>query len=137
MVGRAWRRALYTRSSPFYVGDCRTVSGNQLEGVAWCRWDDELLAWRRALYTRSTLFNVGVGRTSVAPSALHTLFSSVTWWRAHNLPESGTDSYTRRPDVVTREVKGGRPPAAQRRRGVRSQARRHPLTSPWWALETP
>jgi hypothetical protein len=33
-----------------------------------------------------------------------------------------------------------RPPAAQRRRprrGVRSQARRHPLTSPWWALETP
>jgi hypothetical protein len=21
--------------------------------------------------------------------------------------------------------------------GVRSQARRHPLTSPWWALETP
>ena len=33
-----------------------------------------------------------------------------------------------------------RPPAAQRRRprrGVRSHARRHPLTSPWWALETP
>jgi hypothetical protein len=33
-----------------------------------------------------------------------------------------------------------RPPAAQRRRprrGLRSQARRHPLTSPWWALETP
>jgi hypothetical protein len=34
----------------------------------------------------------------------------------------------------------GRPPAAQRRRprrGVRLHARRHPLTSPWWALETP
>jgi hypothetical protein len=33
----------------------------------------------------------------------------------------------------------GRPPAAQRRprTGVRSQARRHSLTSPWWALETP
>jgi hypothetical protein len=52
---------------------------------AWCRLDDDLLAWRRALNTRSTLFYVRVGRTSVAPSALHTLFSSVTWWRAHNL----------------------------------------------------
>jgi hypothetical protein len=56
--------------------------------------DDELLAWRRALYTHSTLFYVGVGTTSVAPSALHTLFSSVTWWRALNLLELGTDSYT-------------------------------------------
>jgi hypothetical protein len=31
-------------------------------------------------------------------------------------------------------------PRAQRRRprrGVPSQVRRHPLTSPWWALETP
>jgi hypothetical protein len=37
---------------------------------------------------------VGVGRTSVSPSALHTLFSSVTWWRAHNLLELGTHSYT-------------------------------------------
>jgi hypothetical protein len=35
-----------------------------------------------------------VGRTSVAPSALHTLFFSVTWWRAHNLLELGTDSHT-------------------------------------------
>jgi hypothetical protein len=38
-------------------------------------------------------------------------------------------------------VTSRRPPAAQRRRrprrGVRSQARRHPLTSPWWALENP
>jgi hypothetical protein len=37
-------------------------------------------------------------------------------------------------------VNGRRPPAAQRRRprrGVRSHARRYPLTSPWWALETP
>jgi hypothetical protein len=67
---------------------------NQLEGEAWCRLDDELLAWRRALYTRYTIFCVGVGRASVAPSALHTLFSSVTWWRAHNLTESGTGSYT-------------------------------------------
>jgi hypothetical protein len=78
-VGRTWRQALYTRSSPFYVGDGRTDADNQLEGKAWCRWDDELLAWRRALHTRSTLFYVGVGRTSVAPSILHTLFSSVTW----------------------------------------------------------
>jgi hypothetical protein len=70
------------------------VADNQLEGEAWCWLDDELLAWRRALYTRSTIFYVGVGRTSVAPSALHTLFSSVTCWRAHNLSESGTDSYT-------------------------------------------
>jgi hypothetical protein len=93
-VGRAWRRALYTRSSPYYVGDGRTVADNQLEGEAWCRLDDELLAWRRALYTRSTRFFVGVGRTSVAPSALHNLFSSVTWRRAHNLLELGTDSYT-------------------------------------------
>jgi hypothetical protein len=77
------------------VGDGRTVVDNQLEGEAWCRFDDELLAWRRALfYTRSTLYYVGVGRTSVAPSALHTLFSSVSWWRAHNLLELGTDSYT-------------------------------------------
>jgi hypothetical protein len=83
MVGRAWRRALYTRSSPFYVGDGRLVADNQLEGGAWCGLNDELLAWRRALYTRSTIFYVGVGRTSVAPNALHTLFSSVTWWRAH------------------------------------------------------
>jgi hypothetical protein len=30
----------------------------------------------------------------VAPSALHTLFSRVTWWRAHNMLELGTDSYT-------------------------------------------
>jgi hypothetical protein len=67
---------------------------NQLEGEAWCRLDDELLAWRRALYTRSTILHVGVGRTSVAQSALHTLFSSVTWWRAHNMLELGTDSYT-------------------------------------------
>jgi hypothetical protein len=76
------------------VGDGRTVADNQLEGEAWCRLDDELLAWRRALYTRSTLFYVGVVRTSVAPSALHTLFSSATWWRAHYLLELGTDSYT-------------------------------------------
>ena len=66
---------------------------NLLEGEAWCRLDDELLAWRRALYTRSTRFYVGVGRTSVAPSAFHTLSFSVTWWRAHNLSDSGTDSY--------------------------------------------
>jgi hypothetical protein len=92
-VGRAWRRALYTRSSPFYVGDGRTVADNQLEGEARCRWDDELLAWRRALYTRSTIFYVGVGRTSVAPSAVQTLFSSATWWRAHNMLELGTESY--------------------------------------------
>jgi hypothetical protein len=30
----------------------------------------------------------------VAPSVLHALFSSVTWWKAHNLLELGTDSYT-------------------------------------------
>jgi hypothetical protein len=93
-VGRTWRRALYTRSSHFYVGDGRLVADNQLEGEAWCRLDDELLAWRRALYyTRSTLFYVGVIRTSAAPSALHTLFSSVIWWRAHNMLELGTSSY--------------------------------------------
>jgi hypothetical protein len=57
----------------------RTVADNQLEGEAWCRLDEEFLVWRRALYTRTTLFYVGVGRTSVAPSALHTLFSRVTW----------------------------------------------------------
>jgi hypothetical protein len=79
----------------FYVGDGRTVAGNQFEGEASCRLDDGLLAWRRALYTRSTLFYVGVSRASVAPSALHTLFSSVTWWRAaYNLSKSGTDTYT-------------------------------------------
>jgi hypothetical protein len=55
-VGRAWIHALYTRSSPFKVGDGRTVANSQLEGEAWSRLDDELLAWRRALYTRSTLF---------------------------------------------------------------------------------
>jgi hypothetical protein len=76
------------------MGDGRKVADNQLEGEAWCRLDDELLTWRRALYTRSTLFYVGVGRTSVAPSTLHTPFFSVTWWRAHNLSESGTGSYT-------------------------------------------
>jgi hypothetical protein len=78
MEGRAWPRALYTRSSPFYVGDGRTFADNHLEGEAWCRLDDELLAWHRELYTRSTLFYVGVCGTSVAPSALHTLLSSVT-----------------------------------------------------------
>jgi hypothetical protein len=93
-VGRAWRRELYTRSFPFNVEDGGLVADNQLEGEAWCRSDDELLAWRRALYTRSTLIYVGVGRTSVAPSALHTLFSSATLWRAHNLLELGTDSHT-------------------------------------------
>jgi hypothetical protein len=65
-VGRAWSRALYTRSSPFYVGHGRTVAESKLEGAAWCRLDDELLAWRRALYTRSTIFYVGVRRTSGA-----------------------------------------------------------------------
>jgi hypothetical protein len=30
----------------------------------------------------------------VAPSALHTLFSNVTWWKAYNLSESGTDTHT-------------------------------------------
>jgi hypothetical protein len=93
-VGQAWRQGLYTRSSPFYVGDGRIVADNQLEGEAWCRLDYELLAWRRELYTRFTLLYVGVGRTSVAPSALHTLFSSIIWWRAHNMLELGTDSYT-------------------------------------------
>jgi hypothetical protein len=79
-MGRAWCRALYyTRSSSFYVGDGKTVAEYQLEGEAWCRLDDELLAWLQALYTRSTLFYVGVGRTSVAPSASHTLLSSETW----------------------------------------------------------
>jgi hypothetical protein len=86
-VGRAWRRAIYTRSSPFYVGDGRTIADNQLEGEAWCRLDDALLAWRLAPYTRSTIFYLEVGRTSMAPSALHTLFSSATWWRANNLLE--------------------------------------------------
>ena len=36
---------------------------------------------------------MGVGWTSVAPSDLHTLFSSVIWWRAHNMLELGTDTY--------------------------------------------
>jgi hypothetical protein len=86
---------LHIRSSPFYVGDGRKAADNQLEGETWCRLDDdELLAWRRELYTRSTLFYVGVGRTSVAPSALHTLFSSVTCWRAHNLLEMEVYGYT-------------------------------------------
>jgi hypothetical protein len=93
-VGPAWRRALYKRSSPFYVGDNRTVADNQLEGEACCRLDDELLALRLPLNTRSTLLYVGVGGASVASSALHKLFSSVTWWRAHNMLELGTDSYT-------------------------------------------
>jgi hypothetical protein len=49
----------------------------------------------------------------VAPSALHTLFSSATcWWRAYILSESGMDSYTEvvpaPPAVVTREVRGER-----------------------------
>jgi hypothetical protein len=77
-VGRAWRRALYTRFSPFYVGDGRTVADKQLEGEACCRFDDELLAWRRALYPRYLTY-LGVGRTNVAPNAFHKLFSSVTW----------------------------------------------------------
>jgi hypothetical protein len=81
-----------------------TVVDNQLEGEAWCRLDDALLAWRRALYTRSTHFYVGVGKTSVAPSALHMLFGGVTWWRAHNLLELGTDSYT---EVVPAPRGGG------------------------------
>jgi hypothetical protein len=55
-VARAWPRALYTRSSTFYVGDGRTIADNKLEGEAWCRLDDEKKA-------------------SVAPSALHTLYS--------------------------------------------------------------
>jgi hypothetical protein len=84
----------FTHALLLFVGDGRAVADNQLKGEAWCRLDDEFLAWRRALYTRSTLFYVGEGRASVAPSALHTLFSSVTWWRAHNLSESGTDIYT-------------------------------------------
>jgi hypothetical protein len=84
--------ALHTLFS-FYMGYGSTIAENQLEGEAWCRLDDELLAWHRALYTRSTLSYVGVGRTSVAPSALHTLFSSVTWWRAHNLTEMKVDGY--------------------------------------------
>jgi hypothetical protein len=71
-----------------------TFVDNKLEGEAWCRLDDELLAWRRTLYTRSIIFYVGVGRTSVAPNALHALFASITWWRAHNLSESKTGSYT-------------------------------------------
>jgi hypothetical protein len=76
------------------VGDGRTVADNELEGEAWYRLHDKLLAWRRALYTHSSPFYVGVGRTSVAPSALHMLFSSVTWWRAHNLLEMEVDGYT-------------------------------------------
>jgi hypothetical protein len=76
------------------VGDGGLVADNELEGETRCRLDDELLAWRRALYTRSTLFYVGACRTSVAPSALYALFFSVTWWRAHNLLELGTDNYT-------------------------------------------
>jgi hypothetical protein len=67
---------------------------NQLKSKTWCRMDDELLAWRRAFYTRYTLFYVGVGRTSVAPSALHKFFSCVTWWRAHNALGMETDTYT-------------------------------------------
>jgi hypothetical protein len=85
--------ALHTLLS-FYVGDGRTVVDSQLEGEAWCRSDDELLAWRRGLYTRSSLSYVGVGRTSSASSALHTLFSSVTWWRAHNPLEMEVDGCT-------------------------------------------
>jgi hypothetical protein len=50
---------------------------------------------------------------SVAPSALHTVLCSVTWWRGHNLSESGTGGYTqvvpapqsRGPVVLTREVR--------------------------------
>jgi hypothetical protein len=42
-------------------------------------------------------------------------------------------------DCVSSEVErapaGGAAAAAPE--GVRSHARRHPLTSPWWALETP
>jgi hypothetical protein len=56
MVGRAWRRAMYARSSPFFVGDGRTVADSQLENKPWCRLDDKLLAWRRALNTRFALF---------------------------------------------------------------------------------
>jgi hypothetical protein len=88
----------------FCVEDGRTVADNQLEGEAWYWLDDESLTWRRALYTRSTLFNVAVGRTSVAPSALQTLFCCVSWWTAHNLSESGTDSYTQ----VVPAPQGGR-----------------------------
>jgi hypothetical protein len=73
------------------MGDGRAVADNELEGEAWCRLDDELLAWRRALNTRFTLFYVGVGRAIVAPSALHTLFYNIiVWMRTHNLSESGT-----------------------------------------------
>jgi hypothetical protein len=95
-VGRAWRRALYTRSSPFYVGDGRTVADNHLEGEAWCGFDDELLSVAPSALLLHKLYSFLRGsRTSVVPSALHTLFSSVTdgGWRAHNMSESGTDSY--------------------------------------------
>jgi hypothetical protein len=86
--------ALHTLFSFLRGRDGGLVADNQLEGEAWCRSDDELLAWGRALYTHSTLIYVGVGRTSVATSALHTLYYSVTWWRAHNMLELGTDNYT-------------------------------------------
>jgi hypothetical protein len=59
-----------------------------------CRLGNRLLACRRALYTRSTLFYVEVVRTSVAPSALHTLFACVTSWEAHNMLEMEGDGYT-------------------------------------------
>jgi hypothetical protein len=55
LVGRAWRRALYTHSSPFDVGDGRTVADNQVEGEPWCRLDHVEVAWLRALETRSSL----------------------------------------------------------------------------------
>jgi hypothetical protein len=66
-MGLVWRRALYTYSSHVYVGYGRIVTDDQLEGEAWYRLDDKLLAWRRALCTRSTPFEVGGGRSSAAP----------------------------------------------------------------------
>jgi hypothetical protein len=51
------------------------------------------------------------------------------------------DNVLRELSTATDDVEAARrPPAAERRRprrGVRSRARRHPLTSPWWTMETP
>jgi hypothetical protein len=76
----------------------RTIADNQLEGEAW--WVSVGLGRSSvapsALHTFYSCLrgSTGVGRTSVAPSALYTLFFCATWWRAHNLLEMETDSYT-------------------------------------------
>jgi hypothetical protein len=69
----------------------RTTSSKVKRGVGWTM---NFLRGAERFTHALLFFYVGVGMASVAPSALHTLFSNASWWRAHNLSESGMGSYT-------------------------------------------